>query len=147
MIFSAEDSGEAAGHRAGRRSRRQHQPDLVDLTCNACSAGSVASPLDRQLRPAQTHAINLDALVGIKGTKELKEAALRLLAIGDGRNSVFKVRQKEMDTVEYGELILDETRKLNVGLGMSVKQLVDKVRSETDAATTRRRRQSRWRRR
>ena len=41
-----------------------------------------------------------------------------------------------MDTVEYGELILDETRKLNVGLGMSVKQLVDKVRSETDAATT-----------
>ncbi|MGM4890169.1 methyl-accepting chemotaxis protein [Tardiphaga sp. 1201_B9_N1_1] len=138
-VFSAEDSGEAARVivQVGEvvASTNLISSDLMA----ALSAGSseALSPIEDNFKAAQTRVkSNLDALVGIKGTKELKEAALQLLAIGDGKNSVFKVRQKEMDTVEYGELILDETRKLNVGLGMSVKQLVDKVRSETDAATT-----------
>ncbi len=138
-VFSAEDLGEAARVivQVGEvvASTNLISSDLMA----ALSAGSseALSPIEDNFKAAQARVkSNLDALVGIKGTKELKEAALQLLAIGDGKNSVFKVRQKEMDTVEYGELILDETRKLNVGLGMSVKQLVDKVRSETDAATT-----------
>ena len=48
---------------------------------------------------------------------------------------MFKIRQKELDAADYGQTILDETRKLNVGLGISVQQLVDGVRTETDAAT------------
>ena len=51
------------------------------------------------------------------------------------RNGIFKIRQKELDAADYGQTILEETRKLNVGLGISVQQLVDGVRKETDAAT------------
>jgi methyl-accepting chemotaxis protein len=66
----------------------------------------------------------------------MKSAALKLLALGDGKTSVFKVRQTELDSIDYGELILDETRKLNLGLGISVKQLVENVRTETEASTS-----------
>jgi methyl-accepting chemotaxis protein len=78
---------------------------------------------------------NLDSLTKNNDTAALKDAALKLLALGDGKSSVFKTRQKELDADDYGQLILDETRRLNVGLGISVKQLVDGVQAETDAAT------------
>jgi hypothetical protein len=78
---------------------------------------------------------NLDSLTKNNDTAALKDAALKLLAFGDGKTSVFKTRQKELDADDYGQLILDETRKLNVGLGISVKQLVDGVQTETDAST------------
>ena len=71
----------------------------------------------------------------IAGTKAVGEAALKLLALGEGKTGVFKIRQKELDAADYGETILEETRKLNVGLGISVQQLVDGVRKETDAST------------
>jgi methyl-accepting chemotaxis protein len=58
-----------------------------------------------------------------------------LLALGEGKTGVFKLRQKELDANDYGQLILDETRKLNVGLGISVQQLVSGVQSETDDST------------
>ena len=58
-----------------------------------------------------------------------------MLALGDGKTGVFKVRQQELDADDYGQTILEETRKLNVGLGISVQQLVDGVQKETDAAT------------
>ena len=60
-----------------------------------------------------------------------------LLALGDGKTGVFKVRQQELDADDYGQTILEETRKLNVGLGISVQQLVDGVQKETDASTWR----------
>ena len=50
-----------------------------------------------------------------------------MLALGEGKTGVFKVRQKELDADDYGQTILEETRKLNVGLGISVQQLVDGV--------------------
>src|SRR6201747_3159074 len=80
---------------------------------------------------------NFDLLPKNNGTKALKEAALKLLALGEGKTSVFKIRQKELDANDYGDIVLDETRKLNVGLGVSVKQLVDGVQTDTDAATWR----------
>ena len=67
--------------------------------------------------------------------RAVKAATLNLLALGDGKTGVFKVRQKELDADDYGQTILEETRKLNVGLGISVQQLVDGVQKETDAAT------------
>jgi methyl-accepting chemotaxis protein len=78
---------------------------------------------------------NLNSLTNNDDTAALKDAAQKLLAFGDGKTSVFKTRQKELDADDYGQLILDETRKLNVGLGISVKQLVDGVQTETDAST------------
>jgi methyl-accepting chemotaxis protein len=78
---------------------------------------------------------NLDLLPDNAGTARLREAATKLLAFGEGKARVFKLRQKELDANDYGQTVLEETRKLNVGLDISVQQLVDGVRKETDAAT------------
>jgi methyl-accepting chemotaxis protein len=78
---------------------------------------------------------NLDLLPKNSAGKALSEAAMKLLALGEGKTRVFKARQKELDANDYGQTVLDETRKLNVGLGISVQQLVDGVQSETNAST------------
>ncbi len=78
---------------------------------------------------------NLDVLSDNLGIN-VKAAAEKLLALGDGNTGVFKVRQKELDSEDYGQTVLDETRKLNVGLGISVQQLVDSVQQETNASTS-----------
>jgi methyl-accepting chemotaxis protein len=78
---------------------------------------------------------NLELLPKNAGTKALAEAALKLLALGEGKTGVFKIRQKELDANDYGQIVLEETRKLNVGLGISVQQLVDGVQTDTDAST------------
>jgi len=58
-----------------------------------------------------------------------------LLALGEGKTGVFRLRQKQLDANDFGQIILEETRKLNVGLGTSVQQLVDGVQTETEAST------------
>jgi methyl-accepting chemotaxis protein len=78
---------------------------------------------------------SLEQLPKNAGTKALSEAALKLLALGEGKTRVFKIRQQELDADDYGQTILEETRKLNVGLGISVQQLVDGVQKETEAST------------
>ena len=79
---------------------------------------------------------NLDLLPENAATNGAEQTQrLKLLALGDGKTGVFKLRQKELDANDYGQVILEETRKLNVGLGISVQQLVDGVQTETDAST------------
>ena len=78
---------------------------------------------------------NLEMLPKGAGGKTMGEAIAKLQALGEGKERIFKIRQKELDAADYGETILEETRKLNVGLGISVQQLVDGVRKETDTAT------------
>ena len=78
---------------------------------------------------------NLEMLPKNAGGKTMGEATAKLQALGQGKTGIFKIRQKELDAADYGETILEETRKLNVGLGISVQQLVDGVRKETDGAT------------
>jgi methyl-accepting chemotaxis protein len=98
--------------------------------------------IEKEFRYAQTRVkSNLDLLPKTTAMRALREAALKLLALGDGKTGVFKIRQKELDVDNYGQLILDEARKLNVGLGISVKQLVDGVQTETDTATWQARRE------
>ena len=84
---------------------------------------------------------NLDSLPKNSGTVALKDAALKLLALGEGKAGVFKLRQQELDANDYGQLVLEETRKLNVGLDISVQQLVDGVQSETNTSTWQARRE------
>jgi methyl-accepting chemotaxis protein len=79
---------------------------------------------------------NLELLPKSSGTAALTMAAMKLLALGEGKERIFKVRQKELDADDYGQTILEETRKLNVGLGISVQQLVDGVQKETDAGAS-----------
>jgi methyl-accepting chemotaxis protein len=84
---------------------------------------------------------NLDLLPKNHENKGLEDAAKKLLALGEGKTGVFKIRQKELDASDYGDVILEETGKLNVGLGISVQQLVDGVQKETDASTWQARRE------
>jgi methyl-accepting chemotaxis protein len=92
--------------------------------------------IEKEFKAAQARVkSNLDLLPQNSTTQALKDAALKLLALGEGNTGVFKLRQKELDANDYGQLVLEETRKLNVGLGISVQQLVSGVQSETDAST------------
>jgi len=75
----------------------------------------------------------LEALPHDATMEALRSATLKLLALGETR--VFKIRQKELDANDYGQIVLDETRKLEVGLGISVQQLVNGVKNDTDAST------------
>jgi methyl-accepting chemotaxis protein len=108
-----------------------------DMTA-ALSANSSAAleAIEKEFKATQAHVkSNLDLLPKNSATRALTDAAQKLLALGEGNAGVFKLRQKELDAADYGQLVLEETRKLNVGLGISVQQLVDGVQSETDAST------------
>jgi methyl-accepting chemotaxis protein len=103
-------------------------------TNNAETLESIA----KDFRTAQARVkSNADKLPNTTAMRAVKAATANLLALGDGKTGVFKVRQQELDADDYGQTILEETRKLNVGLGISVQQLVDGVQKETDAATMR----------
>ena len=78
---------------------------------------------------------NLDLLPSNQGTKALHDVAEKLLALGAGKAGAFRVRQRELDADDYGQTVLEETRKLNVGLDISVQQLVDGVQKETAGAS------------
>jgi methyl-accepting chemotaxis protein len=78
---------------------------------------------------------NIEALGEHAGTAKLREASLKLLTLGDGANGIFKIRRKELDAIEAGQIILDETGKLNARLATSVQQLVHRVHTDTDASS------------
>ncbi|WP_338822208.1 methyl-accepting chemotaxis protein [Bradyrhizobium septentrionale] len=78
---------------------------------------------------------NLEDLPNNPAIVAVRDTAERLLVLGEGKTGVFKIRQKELDAIDYGQTILEETRKLNVGLGISVQQLVEAVQKETDSST------------
>jgi methyl-accepting chemotaxis protein len=109
----------------------------ADMTA-ALSANTSAAleAIEKQFKATEERVkLNLDLLPKNSSTKTLSDAAMKLMALGEGKTRVFKAREKELDAVDYGQTVLDETRKLNVGLGISVQQLVDGVQSETNAST------------
>ncbi len=108
---------------------------IAALSTNNCET---LEAIAKDFRTAQARVkSNADKLPNTTAMRAVKAATLNLLALGDGKTGVFKVRQQELDADDYGQTILEETRKLNVGLGISVQQLVDGVQKETDAATLR----------
>jgi methyl-accepting chemotaxis protein len=78
---------------------------------------------------------NIEALGEHAGTAKLREASLKLLTLGDGANGIFKIRRKELDAIEAGQIILNDTGKLNARLATSVQQLVHRVHTDTDASS------------
>jgi len=109
----------------------------ADMTAalSANSSGTLEA-IEKQFKATEERVkLNLDLLPKNSSTKTLSDAAMKLMALGEGKTRVFKAREKELDAVDYGQTVLDETRKLNVGLGISVQQLVDGVQSETNAST------------
>ncbi len=104
----------------------------------SANSGDTLEAIENEFQETQARVrSNLDLLPKNNGTKTLKDATLKLLAFGEGTSSVFKARRKELDANDYGQTVLDGARKLDVGLGISVKQLVDGVQTDTDAATWR----------
>ena len=102
----------------------------------SASSSATLEAIEKEFKDTQARVkSNLELLPKNSGTKAVNDAALKLMALGEGKSGVFKVRQKELDASDYGQVILDETRKLNVGLGISVQQLVNGVQTETDAST------------
>ena len=111
----------------------------ADLTA-ALAAGSTddLSPIENSVKAVRERIkASLELLPADDSASALRDASLKLISLSEGKESVFRIREKELDTNEYGRLILEETRKLNSGLSVRVKQLVDGVRSTTDAATSR----------
>ena len=78
---------------------------------------------------------NLDLLPKNNGTMALRDAAVKLLALGDSESGVFNIRRKELDADDRGRVILEQTARLNANLGDSVEQLVTGVQTNTDAST------------
>src|SRR5579871_841476 len=79
----------------------------------------------------------VDSLSGMPEGAALKAAFAKFTAFGEGKNSVFELRAKEIDDAEFSQLTLDETRKLSSGMDVGVKSLVDNVQTGTLAATDR----------
>jgi methyl-accepting chemotaxis protein len=108
-----------------------------NMTAALSANGSDAlDAIEKEFKATQARVkANLDLLPKNATTRALVDAALKLLALGEGKEGVFKLRQKELDANDYGQLILEESRKLNIGLGISVQQLVEGVQTETDTST------------
>jgi methyl-accepting chemotaxis protein len=102
----------------------------------SANSGDTLEAIEKEFKASQARVkSNIDLLPKNSATAALRDAALKLLELGEGKTGVFKLRQKELDANDYGQTILEETRKLNVGLDISVQQLVQGVQSQTDAAT------------
>jgi methyl-accepting chemotaxis protein len=102
----------------------------------SANSSDTLEAIEKEFKTAQANVKStLELLPDTSSTKALRDAALKLLALGEGKGGVFKIRQKELDAIDYGQIVLDETRKLDVGLGISVQQLVSGVQTETDAST------------
>ncbi|MGY4627930.1 methyl-accepting chemotaxis protein [Bradyrhizobium sp. USDA 4486] len=136
--LSPEDATEAA-QTVGQLGNVVASGNLAAADMSAALSASTSDKLDdiqKEFKTAQGRLrSNLDLLPDNEGNKMLRATAEKLLALGTGKTGVFNLREKELDSIDYGQTILDETRKLNVGLGISVQQLVDGVQKETNAST------------
>ena len=100
--------------------------------------GDALDAIEKAVRVKQKRVISeLEVLTTNTDVMRLTEAAMKLLALAEGKASVLQVRQKELDSNDYARIILDEFRKLNIGLGTGVNQLVEGVRAETNSSVQR----------
>jgi methyl-accepting chemotaxis protein len=138
--LSASDATEAS-QTVGQLGNVVASGNLAAADMSAALSASTSDKLDdieKEFKTAQGRLrSNLDLLPTNDATKAMQQAADKLLALGTGKTGVFRLRQKELDAADYGQTVLDETRKLNIGLGISVQQLVDGVQKDTNTATFR----------
>jgi methyl-accepting chemotaxis protein len=137
-IFSQADAikGHKAADQLGDISSSGNMIAFDLIAALSTSSGDTLEAIGKEFRTAQARVkSNLDALPKSTAMNAVRSATLDLLSLGEGKTGIFKVRQQELDADDYGQTILEETRKLNVGLSISVQQLVDGVQKETDAAT------------
>jgi len=136
--LAADDAAQAARtiDQLGNVIAGSHQMASGMFAALSATSSDTLEAIEKEFKATQARVkSNLDLLPKNSGTRALADAALQLLPLGEGKTGVFKLRQKELDANDYGQIILDETRKLNVGLSMSVQQLVDGVQGEINAST------------
>gem|GEM_PF-403088 len=142
--LSPDDAAQAARtvDQLGNVTASSHLMASEMIAALSANSSDTLEAIEKEFKATQERVkSNLDLLPKNSGTKALGNAALQLLALGEGKTGVFEIRQKELDANDYGQIILEETRKLDVGLGISVQQLVDGVQSETNASTWQARRE------
>jgi methyl-accepting chemotaxis protein len=102
----------------------------------SANAGDTLAAIEKEFASTQARVkSSLDLLPKNAGTGVLRDAGLKLLVLGEGKSGIFRIRQSELEAIDHGRLLLEETAKLNVGLGNSVQQLVAGVQTDTDAST------------
>jgi methyl-accepting chemotaxis protein len=67
----------------------------------------------------------------------IKDGASKLVALGEGRDGILDLRRKELQVVDAGQSILDDTHRFNSFLAMGVKDLVKSVQTSTSDASAR----------
>ncbi len=98
--------------------------------------------IEKEFKTSRTRVkSNVEDLPDNPAITAMRTSVEKLLTFGEGKTGVFKVRQKELDAIDYGQTVLDEARKLNVGLGISVQQLVDGVQKDVNDSTFQARKQ------
>lgn len=65
----------------------------------------------------------------------IREATSKLFAFGEGRDSIFDLRRRELQIIVSGQSILDDSHRFNEMLAASVKDLVKGVQSGTAATS------------
>ncbi|HEY3678032.1 MAG TPA: HAMP domain-containing methyl-accepting chemotaxis protein [Bradyrhizobium sp.] len=136
--LSADDANQAARslEQLGNVIASGHQAASEMNAALSANGSDTLDAIEKEFKDTRARVkSNLDLLPKNHDNKVLGESVQKLLAFGEGKAGVFKIRQKELDASDYGDVILEETGKLNIGLGISVQQLVDGVRKETDAST------------
>ncbi|MEO6840177.1 MAG: HAMP domain-containing methyl-accepting chemotaxis protein [Bradyrhizobium sp.] len=136
--LSADDATQAARtlEQLGNVIASGHQASSEMNAALSANSSDTLEAIEKEYKDTKARVkSNLDLLAKNHENKVLDEAAMKLLTFGEGKTGVFKIRQKELDASDYGDVVLEETGKLNVGLGISVQQLVDGVQKETDAST------------
>lgn len=107
-----------------------------DMMAALSVSSDALNPIERAFAVSQQLVkSNLEALGKGAWTTRLRDASLKLLALGEGDNSVFRIHRRELDAIEAGQVILKNTVKLNAALASSVQQLVAGVQTGTDAST------------
>jgi methyl-accepting chemotaxis protein len=102
----------------------------------SANSGDTLEAIEKEFQVTQARVkTNLDLLPKNNGTLALREATLKLLALGEGESGVFKIRRNELDATDRGRVILEQAARLNAGLDASVEQLVTGVQTGTDAST------------
>jgi methyl-accepting chemotaxis protein len=136
--LSADDATQAARtlEQLGNVIASGHQASSEMNAALSANSSDTLEAIEKEFKDTKARVkSNLDLLAKNHENKVLGEAVMKLLTFGEGKTGVFKIRQKELDASDYGDVVLEETGKLNVGLGISVQQLVDGVQKETDAST------------
>jgi methyl-accepting chemotaxis protein len=74
---------------------------------------------------------NIEVVRELFAAPLIKEGAAKLIALGEGRDGIFELRRKELQVVDAGQSILDDSHRFNSFLAMGVKDLVKGVQTGT----------------